>query len=131
MNKVKAGHELLGSMNMAIENLMKKVKIFAGKVKAASNIATLLFLLVMAYFISTWRKVSSFDSFINLLMAIMILMVNIKFYRIHLELRNTEELVRESEILLAYKLQKKEYSQWLIGALIMFAVVILLKLLLN
>lgn len=116
---------------MAIENLMKKVKIFAGKVKAASNIATLLFLLVMAYFISTWRKVSSFDSFINLLMAIMILMVNIKFYRIHLELRNTEELVRESEILLAYKLQKKEYSQWLIGALIMFAVVILLKLLLN
>lgn len=112
---------------MAIENLMKKVKIFSGKVKAASNIATMLFLLAMAYFLSKWHKVSSLDSFINLLMAVMILAVNIKFYRIYLELRNAEELTEESEKRSFYKLQKQEYKEWLLMSIAMFAILLLLK----
>lgn len=112
---------------MAIENLMKKVKIFSGKVKAASNIATVIFLLALTYFLSQWHKASGFDSFINLLMAAMVLAVNIRFYRIHLELRNAEELTEETEIRLTYKLQKKEYRDWLLASIAIFMILALLK----
>lgn len=105
---------------MAIDNLMKKVNIFLGKVKAASNIATLIFLIATAYTMSQWHKVSNFDSFLNALIAFVMLIVNIKFYRIHLELESAVELTEEREIQRLYKLQKREYGQWLIASLLLF-----------
>lgn len=115
---------------MTNENLMKNIKVFSGKVKAASNIATLLLLAVMGYTINQWQKVSGFDSLINVLLSIMVLVINIKFYNIHLDLSRIEELSDESRIRSKYKLQKKEYRQLLLMSFAMIVTIFILKLLL-
>lgn len=115
---------------MTNENLIKNIKAFSSKVKAASNIATLLFLTAMGYTINQWHKVSGFDSLINVLLSIMILVINIKFYSIHLELSRIAELTDESRLRSKYKLQKKEYSQLLLASFVMLATIFILKLLL-
>lgn len=115
---------------MSIEKLINKIRFFSSKVKAASNIATLLFLAIAAYTISQWHKAGDFDNFINLLLIVMLLGADIRFYWIYLELKDAEKLMEEPEIRLVYKLQKKEYSQWLLGSLFLLAVIFSLKMLL-
>lgn len=115
---------------MTNENLIKNIKAFSGKVKTASNIATLLFLTAMGCTINQWHKGSGFDSLINVLLSIMILVINIKLYSIHLNLSRIEELSDKSRIRSKYKLQKKEYSQLLLASFVMLATIFIFKLLL-
>ncbi len=116
---------------MTNENLIKNIKIFSGKVKSASNITTILFLITMGYTINQWQKVSGFDSLINLLMSLLMLVINIKFYKIHLDLSNTNELSDESRIKSIYKLQKSEYKQLLLVSFAFLVTILILKLFLR
>lgn len=116
---------------MAIENIKKKVIVFHSKVKAVSNIATLLFLTAMTYSLYQWHRVSGFESFTDLLITAMTLVINIKFYRIYIVLRNTAELTEESKLQSIYRRQKQEYKEWFYISSAMLIILILLRLILG
>lgn len=116
---------------MVNQSLMKRIRIFGGKVKTASNIATLLFLAALGCTISRWHKVSGFDSFIDILITVIILFINTRLYKIHLNLHGDFELLSESQILSVYKTQKQHYSQLVAAALMMLGFLVITNLLLR
>ena len=89
---------------------MKKVKKLASKAKKASNLTTLALILYMAYTFGTWHGIAGIDRFINLLIIILVLAVNIKFYLIFANLDSPDDEVAVTSIERAYKHERKEYN---------------------
>lgn len=89
---------------------MKKIKVLAGKAKKASNIVTLVLVAYLAYIFSIWHGIEGIDRFINLLIIILIMAINIKFYLIYANLGSFDNGAAKANIEGTYKHEKREYN---------------------
>jgi len=95
------------------------------KVKKTSNIITIGLLAFIAYTISQWQHSMSIDNFINVVILMMIMMLNMRTYLIYINLRSP---VAEEKLDLVYRSGKREYYQLLRLSLWMSVILIAAKL---
>jgi hypothetical protein len=110
---------------------MKKIKALARKAKKASNITTMALIAYLAFTISSWHSIAGLDRFINLLIFILILAVNIKFYLIYANLGGFEHEAVKKDIELSYKHANREFDSLMKISLWMSIILIIGKLILN
>ncbi len=113
---------------MARTDIQKKMTALAKQVRRTSNITTLLLLGLIAYTIYGWQASIGIDRAINILIMILVMAVNIKFYLIHANLNSEEDSVVELHAERRYKEKKNEYEQFLRTFLWMGAALLLIKL---
>lgn len=89
---------------------MESIKNFTAKAKLTSNMTTLIFAAYMAYTFSLWHKVAGFDRLINIVILILIMAVNIKFYLIYANLNDLKSSIDKKVIERTYKYEKREYN---------------------
>ena len=111
--------------------MLKKVKTLGGKAKKASNLVTLTLIVYMAYTFSVWHGIDSFDRFINLLITVLIIAINVKFYLIYANLHSMDDEVAKPSTERTYKYEKKEYNNLVRISLWMGIIILIGKLLIR
>lgn len=110
---------------------MKKIKTLAGKAKKASNLTTFVLIAYMTYTLGKWNGIAGLDRFINLLIMVLILAINIKFYLIYANLDSSDAEVIKVDVERTYKHEKREYSNLTRISLWMGAILLIGKLFLS
>lgn len=110
---------------------MKKIKTLAGKAKKTSNLVTLVLIAYMAYTFSKWHGIANLDRFINLLIIILIMAINIKFYLLYANLSSLDNGVAKANIERTYKHEKREYNNLVRISLWMGIILLIGKLFLS
>ena len=110
---------------------MKKIDKIARKAKKASNITTLVLMAYLAFTLSKWHSIAGFDRFIDLLIFILILAVNIKFYLIYANLGDFGNEAVSKDIELSYKHASSEYNNLVRISLWMSIILLVGKLFLS
>lgn len=113
---------------MARTDVQRKMAVLAKQVRKTSNITTLLMLGLIAYTIYRWQDVMAIDKAIHVLMLLLLMAINIKFYLMYANLSSEEEDAIELHMEKRYKEKKTEYEQFLRISLWMGAALILIKL---
>ncbi|MDF2530802.1 MAG: hypothetical protein K0Q65_383 [Clostridia bacterium] len=109
---------------------MKYIKDFTAKAKFTSNLTTTFFIAYMAYTFSKWHRITGFDRLINLLIIILIIAINIKFYLIYTNLSSFDKEAEAFMSKKAYKQEKREYNNLVRAALWMGVALLIGKVLL-
>jgi hypothetical protein len=110
---------------------VKKMEKLARKAKKASNITTLVLMIYLAFTLSKWHSIAGLDRFIDLLIFILILAVNIKFYLTYANLGGFKSDAIDKDIELSYKHASREYHSLMRIALWMGIILFVGKLLIN
>ena len=95
------------------DHLIKRVRTFAVHVNRISNISTVVLLAIMAYTISQWQGSMDIDNFSNVLVMLLVLTINIKFYKIYLSISSFKNETADASTERVYKHQKREYYKLL------------------